>query len=100
MMVVVPPASAPVWVELFGTDCGGGTVAGDGMPEDGWEPVAGTEVGGGTLETGGCGGVCWELSEVCTPNAALSSNRTKIKCKTAEERSFRRCIVSRLGIDA
>jgi hypothetical protein len=52
-VVDVRPEAVPPWGALLGTGCGGGTVAGAGMPDDGCDPLPGSELGGGTVETGG-----------------------------------------------
>jgi len=98
IVVVLVPADVPVCDEVLGTGCGAGTAPGEGIPEPFCcDDPGDTEVGGGTCESGGCGGtLCWE-AELCAAAQVLSSKRTKIKRRRT--RSFRRCIVSRLGIN-
>lgn len=65
----------------------------------------GTGAGGGTLDTGGCAGtvVLCEFVEdgdaVVWPNAQLLQTKMKIRIAKGSFRSFRWCIVSRLGIN-
>jgi hypothetical protein len=94
----VPVCDVPVCDDVLGTGCGAGTVDGDGMLEPPCgDDVDGTELGAGTCDSGGCGGtVCCEVELWAAPQT-LSNKRTRIRRRGA--RSFRRCIVSRLGIN-